>query len=84
MSCPNVGDKSSSQYLSNLMPNLGGIFFLQQGDGFSQLDNINVKKKRKKSFCVKFKKMSPIINENVNGINSGDRKEEDLFELENN
>ena len=48
MSCPNVGDKSSSQYLSNLMPNLGGIFFLQQGDGFAHLDNINVKKKRKK------------------------------------
>ena len=26
MDCPNVGDKFRSQYLSHMMPNLGGVF----------------------------------------------------------
>ena len=46
MSCPNVGVKFKSQYHSLIMPNLGGVLFLPlgQGDGYAQLDRMDLGK----------------------------------------
>ena len=44
MSCPYVGAKFWSQCLSHMMPNLGGVLPLGQGDGCAQLDWIDLEK----------------------------------------
>ena len=45
MCCPNLGDKFRSQYLSHMMPTLGGDFFpLGQGDSCAQLDWMDLEK----------------------------------------
>ena len=47
MCCPNVGGRFRSQYLSHMMPNLGGVFFsfLGQGDVCAQLDWMDLEEK---------------------------------------
>jgi hypothetical protein len=47
MSCPCGGATFRSQYLSHMMPNLGGVYFLSllgQGNGCAQLDMIDLEK----------------------------------------
>ena len=46
MCCSYVGARFRSQYLSHMIPNLGGFFFLLgQGEGCAQLHCMNLKNK---------------------------------------
>ena len=51
MWCPNVGAEFKSQYLSHLMPNLGGGFPFKQGDDCAQLDGVDQEEEKNECTC---------------------------------